>query len=856
MLLARLASWISLRHFSGQFGRAAVSILGVALGVAVFVAIRLASGSAVTSFRESVSSLAGDANLQVSGRSQGLDERKIARLLAVPGVRRADPKIEAIATVSGKPGESVLVVGLDLFSDLRVQSALRAAARYGPADVLPMVTRRDAIAVSEPFAKRNGWKTGQTVWLSDAGRKLPFVIQMLLPEQGLLRAYGGDVAVMDIAAAQESFGQIGRVTGIDVVADEGRTFNRVRLEASRLFPGAEVARPASRGDQVESMIASFRLNLVALALVALFVGAFLIFNSVSLSVIQRRQEIGMARCIGVSRTQIALLFLGEALVCGVVGAFVGLGLGVGLSRLALGSVSATVSTMYAAVKTTQVFVDTPTLVWGLALGVVAALVSGLVPALEAASTRPGLAAREGSLIQGRRARLLWVSSGAVVSGLLAWRLALWSLEARDGLAGFASAGLVLVASSLAAPIVTVGLAWLARWPARKAGGIEGALAAGWIVQSLERTAVVIAALAAAVTMLIALNMMVGSFRRTVVVWMDQTIRADLFIEPASRLVTHVYSELPAGVVNTIRTMPGVRSWDTLRVNSVVIDGKQADLYAFDLRKMADNSRLLFLDGANTHQRVREALSRDEVLVSETFSNRFGKKRGDLLELATPTGMHRFRIAGVFYDYTTEAGLIVIHRPLYSRLWKDERVDTAAVYVKPGFTAESVRTELLRRIGGRYDIVVLPNRALKARALTIFDRTFAITNALKVVAVVIAVMGVITTMSTLILQRRRELGVMRAVGASRGQLARMAVMESGLIGIFGTVLGMACGPVLAMVLIQVINKLFFGWTIIPLLEAKWFFEAAVWVVAASLLAGLLPARFASRMQAAEAVRDES
>lgn len=858
MRLWRLASWISLRHLRDQAGRTAVSVLGIALGVSTFVAIRLASGSAVAAFNESVNVLAGQANLQVLGHSHGVEEERLAQALRLDGVQQMWPVIETLASNPALPGQSVLVLGLDFYTDPRIANLAMSEGASGqrpePEDLLRFLVAPDSLAVTRSLADRNGWKLGQRVQLSASGRRVDLTVRLLLPEGGLSRAYGGDVAIMDIAAAQESLDRLGRLDRVDFVV-RPEHLETVRDKLAELYPAAEVSTPAGRGERVESMMASFRLNLLALALVALFVGAFLIFNSVSLSVIQRRREIGMARSVGVSRPQILGLFLGEAALYGVVGSAVGLALGVWLARMALGSVSETVANMYASVQATEIVVDPATLAWGFALGMAAALLSGLAPALEATSTAPGVVSREGSLMQSRRRTLVVLTWLAAATAAAAVALAYLALHVSSGVAGFASAALLMVASALAAPVLTVGLAKLAALPVHWLGGVEGHISARWVVQSLERTSVVIAALAATVTMLIALNMMVGSFRHTVEVWMDQTVRADLFIEPASRRTTGAMSDLPVGVLEVMRELPGTREIDSLRNSSTRADGHEVEIFAFDLGKLRDYSTLIFLSG-DANQQINQALENEQVLVSETFMATTGKDRGDTVTLSTPAGPREFEIAGVFYDYTTEGGLIVMHRQLYARVWNDPGINTAIIYVKEGADPAEVRRDLLRRVSGRYDISVLPNRALKDRALEVFDQTFAITNALKVVALVIAVLGVVTTMAALILQRRREIGVLRAVGASRAQIARMAVLESGLIGVFGAISGALCGPAVALVLIRVINRLFFGWTIIPTVEARWFLEAAAWIVAASLLAGLVPAQFASRMQPAEAVRDET
>ncbi len=851
--MRHLLSRISLRHLLRHPLRTGVSILGIALGVAMFVAIRLAGASALAAFNDSVDALAGPTDLQASGGSSGVDETRLAAVLRDPDVREAWPAIERLVSLPGTPGASLLVAGMDFYTDPRIAGLLDGESGVTRETLLEFLVEPGCVAVSEAAAGRYGWKPGSRIRISTGGRTVTLTVKFLFRGDSLARAYGGDVAVMDIASAQEVLGTPGRVDRFDIVVREGASPEAAARSISRLVPGAEVAPPAARGRRVEAMTASFRMNLLALALVALFVGSFLIFNSVSLSVIQRRRETGILRSVGVSRGQVMGMFLSESLVYGVAGSLGGVALGVALSSTALESVGQTVSALYTSVRATRIVLDPLTLAAGFLLGVTASVVSAVAPALEAALARPGIAAREGSLMQGRSRRLAGVTLAAAAAAALAGLACFWSLRSGSGTLGFAAAGLVLLAAALASPAVTVLLARMVSAPSRALWGVEGLVSARWLVRSLERTAVVIAALASAVTMLIALNMMVGSFRRTVEVWMDQSVRADVFVEPASRLQTGSYSELPPEVPEILARQPGVLAVDVLRWNTATVDGRPVDIFAFSLETQRDHSALVFLQG-ESRDVLQRALRNGHVLVSETFRNRTGKGVGDSFEVPTPLGVRRLTIGGVFYDYTSEQGLIVIHRPLYARLWGDSSVNSAAAYLAPGVDAREFRQRLQAELSG-LDLAILLNRELKERALGIFDRTFAITNALKIVAVAIAVMGVLTTLAALIIQRQREIGVLRAVGASRLQVARMTLIESALIGLFGTLMGALCGPVLALVLIRVINRLFFGWTIIPVVDALWFVEAAAWVVGASLIAGFWPARYASRLSPAEAVREE-
>lgn len=253
--------------------------------------------------------------------------------------------------------------------------------------------------------------------------------------------------------------------------------------------------------------------------------------------------------------------------------------------------------------------------------------------------------------------------------------------------------------------------------------------------------------------------------------------------------------------------------------------------------------------------LERARTRGDVIVTESFARRHHVAVGDTLPVPTPGGIARLAVDGVFYDYSTDAGGLMMDHSLYERLWGLERVESFALYLAPGAEASTVRRELIARAGADRVLSVMPNQSLRAQVLRVFDQTFRITGALQAIAVLVAVLGLVTTLTSLIFQRTREIGALRAVGAQRGQIRTMVLVESGLLGLTGTLLGCVCGWLLALLLVHVINRQFFGWTIRLDLDPLVFVRAIVLMLAASLVAGLFPARLAARRQPAEALRME-
>jgi putative ABC transport system permease protein len=847
-----LLRWITGRHLWRDWGGTALAALGVALGVAVYVGIRLANHSAMESFRSTVDVVTGTANLQLAAGAEGIDERVFPAVRKLQGVVAAAPVVQAIAPVADGRGEALLVLGIDLFSEGEFARYELSAADASAGRAFLEDPRGAAVTAS--LARRLGLQVGSSLPLLAGARAVRLTVRAVLQSDRLEQAMGGNLVLLDIATAQEMFDRYGKLDRIDLKVDEADRPAVIGRLRPLVPPSVRIGRPESRTQQVENMVRAFQLNLTALSCIALFVAAFLILNSISMSVVRRRREIGVLRSLGVTRRQVLALFLAEAGFCGVAGSALGLLLGVALARAALGSVSQTITALYVVVQARTLYLS-PDILWqGAGLGLGTALLSALAPAREAAATPPAVTMRQGVLVE-RHALPIGAWSAAGTAALaLSLATAFGTLRLSQPLLGFVSALLLLVGFALLTPLATL-LADRALAPAVRAlFRIEGVLAARYLVESLARTSVVIAALMVSVGMLVGLSVMVGSFRDTVDTWVTQTVRADLYVEPAGRAIRGSSASLPTDVIHAARALPQVAAVDTYRGRSTLYRGRTIGLAGVDLAVLARHGRILFREGRSS-EILERAWRERGVVVTESFARRNRTRVGERLVLDTPTGRHEVQVHGVFYDYSTDAGAILMDRALYAAWWGDPTVNSIALYLRPGGQAEVVRERLLAATGGRHALLVTPNQDLRRHVLDVFDQTFRITYALQAIVITVAVLGILNTLTALIMQRGREIGILRAVGAWRGQIRKIVLVEAGLIGLIAHLIGSLCGLGLAVLLVYVINQQFFGWTIRLRLEPGVFLQSLAIMLVASLLAALPPSGHAARRIAAEAMRLE-
>jgi putative ABC transport system permease protein len=856
-----LFRFLSLRYWNRHRGALALCALGVALGIAVFTAIQVANHSVLASFQASLNAVSGKATLQISGGANGLPDETYVRVRHLN-----DPRIKALAPMISRTfysptvKTSLLVLGGDLFaeSDFR-QLDLQAGSTpgAGTGGATSLLTDPHAIAIGADLAARHKLEVGSTLELFVGAQREKFRIAAILGGDALQQTYGGDVAFLDIASAQEAFAQIGNISRIDLLVDDADIPAVTKLLQPMLPPDALVRRPAQRGAEVATMLSAFRLNLSALSCIAVFVGAFLIYNAIASAVVRRRREVGILRGMGASRRQLRAMFLLEAACIGFIGSLLGLALGVLLARFALQAVSTTVTSLYVAVKAREIIVPLWLLLGAPVGGTLLAILAAIPPSLEAASTSPRAASTEATLHH-TTTRWAWPLAGVgVLLLILAAILSSPPVASRSSLLGFGAAFCTLGGFALASPLLTLGFARAVQKICARLFGIEGILAATQLQRALNRSSLVVAALMVALSMTIGLATMVGSFRGSVENWVSSTITGDLYVATATGFSGDPGPGLPREVIDYVRENPAVEIYDTLRGAQTVLNNQPVFIAANELPSLATGARALeFLDTAGGEAAARAShRNGTAILVSERFKNLIGYGSGQTVRLQTPQGKKPFFIAGVFYDYTPDSAVIYLPKKLYEKYWSDSGIDAMSLYLQPNFSAKELKQEIEDRFGAKYQLTLSQNADIRASVFDTFDQTFAVTYALQLIAILVAAIGIFETIWSLLLERTRELATLRAIGAARAQIARSILIECALIGVCGWLIGMVAGLALAWQLVFVINRQFFGWTIDWSVPATVPVQAFVLALLAALGAGVLPAWRSARRHLAEALQWE-
>ncbi len=853
-LFPRVLWHVGLRYLLAHGWQSLLMVLGITIGVAVIVAIDLANASASQAFDLSKQVVAGKTTHQILGSGQQIPE-SLYTTLRTSGIDGEKAPIISMFVSSPQLGNIAFeLLGIDVFVDGAFRSYVTSESDIPINQLIPLLTQPGAVLVSQSTANRYDLVSGDRIEIDIEGKTASAVIGGIIADPAdklAARALEG-ILITDIATAQELSGRMGYIDRIDLIAPSNQPLSDWLNEVDSLISEGFILQDGSSRDMyLVEMTSAFKLNLSALSLLALVVGLFLIYNTLTFSVIQRRPLFGMLRCQGVTRVELSLLIISEAFVIGIIGTLLGLALGILMGRQTIQLVSQTINDLYYTTTVQSAGLPAISLVKGALVGVVATVVTAIFPAWEAANS-PARMALSRSTLEGKARSAVYLSAAAgvvlIVSSLLVFRYLPANIFFGFGGLFASVVGIAMLSALLMFVIVLIIGPILTRLL-----GLLGRLAPRNIINSLSRTSVAVVALMVAVAVAIGMGLMINSFRYTVQIWLAQTLTGDIYISAPTFLLSTPRNGIDAQVLDASSRLQGVTESYYLRSTIVESNYGPVNLSASSNPNILYERLLKELD--LTEEEAWVEMLADGVMISESLQNRLEIGKGDSIDLVTPTGKHTFLILGTYYDYTASEGIVLMAKPRYEQLWQDETVTAVALHLEDGCDVDEKTRELQNAAAGIQQVRVLSNKGLKDDVLEIFDRTFAITSALRLLATIVAFIGVLNSLLLLQLEKQRDLGILRALGLTGRQMWSLVMLETGLMGFVAGLIAIPTGYVLAVILINIINQRSFGWTLQLYLQPGPFIEGMVIAVSAALLAGIYPAIRLGRMTTAEAIRYE-
>ncbi|MFZ2444956.1 MAG: FtsX-like permease family protein [Syntrophobacteraceae bacterium] len=869
----RLWIWFSLRQFRRHLWRSIAVLLGIGLGAAVFTSVRLSTNAAVQSFANSVDTVSGKADRTVVQPGGRVPEKLVADLLRSPEVRAASPLMSAYVRAGGENVEPLLLIGIDPILDrpfrnwkadegdsARVAGAGDSAVAAG-APWRELMSSPGTIIAGRSFLAKNGLRTGDNVPLQSTNRGGSFRILAELAPGGLASLEGGNVAICDIATFQEFTGVFGEVDRIDLLLAPPVTAEKSAALAKMLPRGLSLEHPSEARETGQAMIRSYQLNLSVLSFVSLFVGMFLVYSLISLHATSRRKELAVMRSVGASPRMIFSLFIAEGAAFGLLGWVIAIPTSLFMTERLVGRVSSTVSHLFARIHVEGLGLTAREVVFSFVVTVLVAVAAACQPAIEASGVR----AREALLM---RDAPVQEESGLVRRlGLLGLALAatIWPLSRMPAVSGVPVPGylatfFLFLSFALLSPIFLRAAGSFLPPLARKIAGETAYLGTRYLKDAGARVAISAGALITAIGLFAALAIMVHSFRDTVHAWVYQSINGDLYVRPKMSDINRYRDPLPPGAVEELKKLENDIELIPYRRVFLSRGGAPYLIEPIDTGRFLERSGFLFMEGSPEETGAKLDAG-EGVLVSEVFSNQTGLRRGDRFRAVVEGAELDFPILGITRDYRTQGGVVHMSLAQFGRLTGDFGWSGASIFLKdrgPGLDERitALRNRVLLGSSDRgYSLEATAGADLRKNILRIFDETFAITTVLLVISLLIAALGIATTLTILVLERAGQFQTMIATGAAPGQIRAIITWEAALMVIVGEALGLACGFVLSVLLIFVINRQSFGWTF--LFTIDWTALAASFplVCATALLAAVPAAQLVFRQPPAMVLREK-
>lgn len=842
--------------------RSFLTIVGIALGVAANIAVQMILATMTDSFSSMIDAVSGKVQLQISGGEAGVAEEIYDRIqirdeqgrAPIPGVAAAMPTIQNVTKYGT---ENVLILAVDTLND-RAARDYRMTDSEGAEieDPLAFLNAPNTLLLNREFAKRFNIAVDDTIDLMTSTGKKPFVVKGLLDASGPASAFGGNFALMDVYAAQLYFGREKMFDSIDLLLEPDANVEAVKAAAESWLAGAyEVRRPEQRNQGVESLLRSMNMGLSIMTLVVMAMGGFIIFNTMTTSVYQRLREIGILRMIGVTRTGIWNVVAAEALILGVLGAAGGIAGGFLLGRFTVLHYIGKVTSLFIPANTTHAVFRPEMIATGTAMGLGITLLGALWPAWRATRITPLQVLRFGpGLAGGRQTNLARWTLAAAVAFAFTLVLALHPrFHTIDGIRGammfmlFVGVGATPLFMYLVLRLIVPMSTWLRSALSR--------MAAENLMRDLGRSSMTVAAFMVALAVLFEIYLFMGSMRAELKAWMDNVLKADVYITSSNNFATRTSVPMDPSMTDKLRSVPGIEHLVEVRLKLQDFKDSRIVLLGVNFAAYIEKARIQFPDEYDA-EAVKRLVNNEGVMLSQNLVSRHPElKNATHVTLDTPHGRKDFPILSEVVDYTSETGTILFNRPLFIENFNDALVDTYHVYIQKGVDTQEIRRRIDAIVGDNFNLFVLTNREFKSSIIEAIDQVFGLAVALEIVALAIALIGIVNNLLSNVIDRTREIGVLRSLGATKAQIRRIFLAQSAIMGFCGACVGAAAGWGIGIIHLKRLSIILSGWTMAVHFSAPVIACAFVFSVAFAASAGLIPAAKAANLQLREALKYE-
>jgi putative ABC transport system permease protein len=820
-------------------------------------AVVATNDSLVAAFEDMVDRVAGKADLTVAGGDSGIPSTLTGEIADLDGVQHAAAMLEVTTRSADGKGGALLVLGVDFLGDTFFLPFAQEGEGRVVEDPLAFANDPTAILISKRLAKDRGLKLNDAIPLVTTSGVTNFYVKGLLDDTGPAASFGGQVVVMFIDAAQISFSRGFAVDRIDVSVTPGVKLEEVRKRIQAHVEGvATVEAPKGRTRRLLKAFWSFQSGLNMSGFISLGVGMFLIYNAVSVSVAQRRKEVGTLRALGVTRGSMVRLFCAEALVMALLGSALGLWLAGGLARFVMRMVYGTVDRLIVNIHAPPPEITPKIMVAGFAAGLITTLAASYLPARVASRVHPAEALRASRATA--LSRTLPTKKYALVGVVV---VAAAGIPAYIGgeLNGYIAAMVLMTGAPFFVPLTVKILRRVLLLVAESAAGIPGRLALDNAERALGRSAITVIALMLAVSLSMSTGAYTKSFESSIMEWLDAAVPSDASITAGSPVLDRKHMPFASSVLERLDDTPGLGGYNPIRTITADLNGAFVTIISLDTALLIQESarkgkHRTVIEGPMPFAQ-RALADAPRVLISENLAVREDLHPGDKYVVRTPTGSHEFEVYAVVVDYSSDQGMMMLDRKWFREYWQDELIDSIDLVFEPGADRDNVMNVLRGRLGDTQDLFVSRQETLRDEMQRSTASVFAYAKAPELITLLVAIMGVIGTMLAAVIDRIREIGMLRAIGATRRQVVMSLMWESGFLGMSATVIGLIVGIPLGLVLLKVIGIATTGWSLPYLFPGDTALRISLLITTAAVFAGFLPGRQAAKLDVKEALSFE-
>jgi len=840
----------SIRHLLRHRLQTVLLITGILLGVAVVIAVDYSNESSKKAIELSTQTITGKATHQILSSGTGIPDQVFTSLIRSGEISNASPVVEGYVNVNQFDYQPILVLGIDPILDFPFHQYYGEDENQLP-QLISVMSEPGSGIISKDLANEYDVKIGDSISYIFEGKsgkiKIVGIISSNVP---IVRESLKGLIIVDIATAQNAFNRIGLLDRIELIITDS---DQVKRLEENLPTGLIIRSTSDQNGQIQNMVGAFQLNLTALSLLALVVGGFLIYNTMTFSVVQRRELIGLYRSLGFHRSEIFSIIILEAFLIGSLGTIFGVLFGILLGKQTVNLILQTINDLYFVTTVKSISIPILSILKGVILGIFATILVSIPPAVEAMRVTPRTAKIRSDFEEKIRKSIFPLAGFSLLMLTLSYIL-LFSKYFQNLWWAFGATLLVVLSFSILASLGLFLLLPLLSRIIKKYLGLISGMAIRELYRSLSRTAVAVSSLMVAVSVTIGMALMINSFRYTVSVWLQETLAGDVYISVPNQFSNRSSAFIDKNVIENIYNFPGIEKIDSLLTFFGISDNRDVQINVITNKQIGFERIFSKLNG--TIENVWNKLSEDKIIISEPLANRFNVKIGDSIAIETPEGKRNFEIFGIFIDYTSSQGYLMMARPVFEKYWGIDEITAISINF-PEATNIEEKVKELKSLSSQFkqELLIRSNQNLRNDVLVVFDRTFAITNALRFIATLVSFIGILSATLIFLLDRKREFGFLKAIGFRKKELNQLILTETGVMGLFAGVFAIPTGIVISLILVYVINLRSFGWTIQFVLDFWSIFQGVLISLLASFAATIYPILQLNKLQAIEVIRDE-